>query len=98
MADKVFMDIPKVKEISKNFQTFGETLDMVGKIAKAISDALKTVWFVRIVSEAVIQFIDQIFKPQCDKMSQKCKELSQDVMASVTAYERGDQQGATKFY
>jgi len=45
----------------------------------------------------MIQLINQI-KPFIDEMAKKTAEISKDLGASVNAYERGDAQGATRFY
>jgi hypothetical protein len=94
----VYMDIPAVRGISKNFSTISDVLKAVSKTLEAISNALKATAFIGLVGGyAVVQFIE-VIKPQIDEMVQKTAELSKDLSASVTAYERGDQQGATKFY
>ena len=41
MADEVFMDIPRVEDMSKKFETFGSVLEGVSKALLAISIALK---------------------------------------------------------
>jgi hypothetical protein len=94
----VYMDIPAVKGISKSFSTISDVLKGVSKTLEAISNALKATAFIGLVGGyAVVQFIE-VIKPQIDEMVEKTAELSQDLAASVDAYERGDQQGATKFY
>lgn len=94
----VFMDIPAVKGISKNLGTISDVLKGVSKALEAISNALKATAFIGLVGGlAVVQFIE-VIKPQIDEMVEKTAELSKDVSASVAAYERGDTQGATKFY
>jgi hypothetical protein len=40
----------------------------------------------------------QTIKPQIDNLAKKCTELSKDLTAAIDAYERGDAQGATRFY
>lgn len=94
----VYMDIPAVQGISKNFSTISDVLKAVSKTLEAISNALKATAFIGLVGGyAVVQFIE-VIKPQIDEMVQKTAELSKDLSASVTAYQNGDQQGATKFY
>lgn len=94
----VYMDIPAVKGISKNFGNISDILKGVSKALEAISNALKATAFIGLVGGyAVVQFIE-VIKPQIDEMVEKTAELSKDLAASVSAYERGDAQGATKFY
>lgn len=94
----VFMNIPAVRGMAKNFGTISDVLKTVSKTLEAISNALKATAFIGLVGGfAVIQYIELV-KPQIDQMSQKCAEMSSDLTASVNAYERGDAQGATRFY
>jgi biopolymer transport protein ExbB/TolQ len=94
----VYMDIPAVKGISKNFGNISDILKGVSKALEAISNALKATAFIGLVGGyAVVQFIE-VIKPQIDEMVEKTAELSKDLAGSVAAYERGDAQGATKFY
>jgi hypothetical protein len=99
MSDtQVYMDIPAVKDIAKNFNTISEVLSNVAKVMDVLINTLKVTAFIGLVGGyAVSQFLEMI-KPQIEKMSEKCAELSKDVNASVTAYERGDAEGATRFY
>jgi uncharacterized protein YukE len=97
-GDQVFMEVPAVRNMSKNFQQISQTLKQVCNTLQVLSNILKTTAFIGMVGGAVVaQFIDMI-KPHLDKMGQKCAELSKDLAASADAYERGDQQGATRFY
>jgi hypothetical protein len=65
---------------------------------EAISNMLKVAAMIGLIgAAAVAQFIDQI-RPHIEQMSEKCQEINGDLDASIDAYERGDQQGATKFY
>ncbi len=94
----VYMEIPAVRGMSKNFSTISDVLKAVSKTLEAISNALKATAFIGLVGGyAVVQFIE-VIKPQIDEMAEKTAELSKDLGAAADAYERGDAQGATKFY
>lgn len=96
--DEVYMDVPAVRNMAKNFGTIGEVLNTVAKVLEALVLILKTTAFIGLVGGyAVAQFIDTI-KPHIEKMAEKCEELSKDLGASVDAFERGDALGATRFY
>lgn len=98
MADKVYMEVPAVRQIAKNFKTVGDTLDNVAKVMEALANILKGTAFVGMVGGlALAQYIDST-KPHIQKMANKCKELFSDLNKSVDAYERGDGLGATRFY
>ncbi len=96
--DQVYMDVPAVRQIAKNFGQIGEVLDNVAKVLEALVNILRGTAFIGMVGGlAVAQFIDMI-RPQIEQMAEKCRELNKDLDFSVNAYERGDTQGATKFY
>lgn len=98
MADQVYMDIPAVRGVSKTCQQVGETLAKVNQTMEGLVTLLRTTAFMGLVGGlALAQFMDSI-RPYVEQVSQKCLELSSDLDASVTAYEKGDQQGATRFY
>ena len=40
-TDEVFMDIPQVETMAKNFNSFGDVLDAVSKAMSALSMSLK---------------------------------------------------------
>jgi hypothetical protein len=96
--NEVYMDIPAVKGISKTFGTVADVLDKVSQALEVMIDTLKATAFVGLVGGlAYAQYLD-VIKTKIDEVSEKCQELSKDVSDSVDAFERGDQQGATKFY
>ena len=95
---EVYMEVPAVRDMAKKFHEISEVLTNVAKALEALSTILKTTAFVGLVGGAAIaSYIDQI-KPQIQKVGDKCEELNKDLASSADAYERGDQQGATKFY
>jgi len=97
MADEVFMDIPQVEKMSKDFNTFGEVLDAVSKALEAISILLKaTAWLSLGATAAVATFIDRI-RPNVKKAADKMKELSQDINSAIRAYRDGDLSGSRRF-
>lgn len=97
MAQEVYMDIPQVEKISKSFGTFGEILDAVAKTLEAISAVLKaTAWLSMGSTAAVAAFIDRIL-PKITAVSNKMKELSNDVTGAIKAYRDGDLSGSRRF-
>ena len=96
--DEVYMDIPAVQNIARILGTVSDVLNAVNTILEGLLMILRTTAFIGLVGGgAVIAFIERI-KPHIKEMADKCEELDRDVMASVEAYERGDQLGATRFY
>jgi len=97
MADEVFMDIPQVQKISKDFTTFGEVLDGVAKALTAIATALKmTAWISFGATEALAQYLDQI-QPNFTKAAETMRTLSSDINSAIKAYQDGDLSGSKHF-
>lgn len=97
MAQEVFMDIPKMEEVSKQFGTFGDVLDAVAKTLEAISAVLKaTAWLSLGSLAAVAAFIDRIL-PNVKRIAAKMKELSGDIVSAIKAYRDGDYSGSRRF-
>jgi hypothetical protein len=96
--DEVYMDVPAVRNMAQQFGTIGDTLRMVAKVLEGLVNLLNATAFIGLVGgRALAQFIDMI-RPHIEQMAEKCTELNTDLDASVDAYERGDQLGATKFH
>lgn len=94
----VYMDIPVVRGMAKRFGTISDVLKTVNKTLQALVTVLKTTAFIGLVGGlAVAQYIETI-RPFIEEMQKKTAEISKDLTSSVNAYERGDQQGATRFY
>jgi len=97
MADEVFMDIPQVEKMSKDFKTFGDVLDAVSKTLEALSLLMKaTAWISLGATAAVATFIDRI-RPNVKKASEKMKELAEDLNSAIRAYRDGDLSGSRRF-
>lgn len=96
--DEVFMIPAEVRNIAKMFKTISDVLKNVSKALKVLITMLRTAAMIGAIGAAAIaQFLDMI-KPQVDRCAAKCAELNADLTASVAAFERGDAQGATRFY
>jgi hypothetical protein len=97
MADEVFMDIPQVEKMSKDFQTFGDTIDGVGKALEAMSMLMKaTAWISLGATEAVAQFIDRIL-PNVKRAAESMRLISGDITSAIHAYRDGDYTGSRHF-
>ncbi len=94
----VFMNVPAVRKMSKNFGTIGRILKNVSKALQVLMNILKATAFVGLVGGvAVERYISQI-KPQIDRLAKECLEVSKDLAAAATAYESGDAEGALRFH
>jgi hypothetical protein len=97
MAEEVFMDIPRVEQMSKSFQTFGTVLEGVSKALLAISIAMKaTAWLSFGATAAAAAYADRI-RPNVDKAAKKMHELSGDITGAIRAYRDGDMSGSKRF-
>jgi len=97
MADEVFMDIPRVEQMSKSFNTFGDILQGVAKALLAISIALKAAaWLSFGATAAAAAYADRI-RPNVDKAANKMHELSGDITSAIKAYRDGDMSGSKRF-
>lgn len=98
MAELVYMDIPAVKNISNTLGKVSDTLKAVSKALEALANILKSTAFVGLVGGAAVLHVIETVKPYIKQMADKSAELKKDVMDSVLAFERGDAQGATRFF
>jgi hypothetical protein len=97
MAAEVYMDVPACESIANTLGTVGDVLDTVAKVLEALSMTLKTTAFIGLVGGIVVaQYIDAV-RPHIQEMSDKCKELDQDVKASIQRFQTGDQTIAARF-
>lgn len=98
MEEQVYINVPEVRGIAKELQEFSDVLTTVARVLDFLINTLKTTAFIGLVGgQAVAHYLEGI-KPKIEKQAAKCAEMSQDVNASVDAYERGDAEGATKFH
>jgi len=97
-GSEVYMDVPAVRDMAKQFGQIGDVLNTVAKALEALSNILKATAFIGLVGGAAVKaFIDMI-RPHIEKLAEKCEELNTDIAASADAYERGDALGAARFH
>jgi hypothetical protein len=61
MADEVFMDIPRVEQMSKTFETFGSILEGVAKALLAISIAMKAAAWISFGATAAVAVMQTVY-------------------------------------
>jgi len=96
--NEVYMEVPAVRQMAKNFQTISEVLSTVNKVLEAMLMILKTTAFIGLVGGTAVAGYIEMIKPYIEQWVQQTAEIGRDLDASVTAYENGDEQGATRFY
>lgn len=97
-VEEVYMNVPEVRNIAKLFNQISEVLTNVGNVLEALSETLKNTAFIGLVGGTAAALVIDTVRPEIEKRAELCAEISRDVDASATAYEAGDQQGATLFY
>ena len=96
-TNEVFMDIPQVQNMAKNFKQFGEVLDGIAKVMEAIVASLKaSAWLSLGATYAAAQYIDRIQK-NVKTAANKMRELSSDLESAIRAYRDGDFSGSRRF-
>ncbi len=98
MATEVYMDIPAVRGMAKSFDNISDVLHGVAKVLETLANILKATAFIGLVGGAALLLIIEHVRPHVEEVADKCEELSGDLSASVDAFERGDELGATRFY
>ena len=97
MAEEVYMDIPRVQNLARNFGTYGSVLQAVSKAAEAailvliavalFSDGISLVWAEKL----------NMIKSHIDSIAQKMIELQGDINSAINNYRTGDATGSTHF-
>ncbi len=99
MAEQgVEMTVPAVRKIAKNFRAISGILKQVSKALQALMSVLKATAFVGMVGGLALERYINLIKPQIDRLAKETAEISKDLDAAATAYERGDAAGALRFH
>lgn len=95
---EVYMDVPAVQDIAKTFQQVTEVLKGIITALDVLINVLNTTAFMGAVGGAAVAHFMEVMKRQLEQVADQTEELSKDVSQAVEAYQRGDAQGATKFF
>lgn len=98
MADGVFMNVPAVRKMSRNFSAISRVLKNVSKTLQMLMNILKATAFVGLVGGLAVERYISMIKPQIDRLAKDSAEVAKDLTAAADAYERGDAQGALRFH
>lgn len=98
MADGVFMNVPAVRKMSRNFSAISRVLKNVSKTLQMLMNILKATAFVGLVGGLAVERYISMIKPQIDRLAKDSAEIAKDLTAAADAYERGDAQGALRFH
>ena len=96
-AAEIYMVAGDVAKIAKTINTVGQVLKTVAKVLEVLSTTLKATAFIGLVGGyAVAQYIDQ-FRPQIEKMAEKCIEITQDVNTAIKNFQNQDFTASGRF-
>jgi hypothetical protein len=96
-TEEVFMDIPQVQDMAKQFNAFSEILNAAAIALQAISISLKaTAWLSLGATYAAAMYIDRI-QPNVKKAGEEMKIISGDITSAINAYQTGDVTGSNRF-
>ena len=89
-TDQVYMDVPAVQDMGKQFNNIGDTLKQVGNALEVCMTILKTTAFVGLVGGIAVERFLEWLKPIIDELSEKSLELGRDLDAAADAFQRCD--------
>ena len=93
-TEEIYMNVPEVTQIGNTFGQISDVLKNVSQVLNVMIDTLRAAAFVGFVAGAAeAQFLN-VIKQYIDGIQKRCDELKKDVLASVKAYENGDQRGS----
>lgn len=96
--EEIFMNVAAVKNMAAKFTDMNDKLEQASKSLQAAITVLKATAFIGMGGTAAYAAYLEKLKPQIDQYAARCEEMSQDLIKSAEAYERGDQQGAARFH
>jgi uncharacterized protein YukE len=98
MASEVYMNVPAVRKMARNFSAISRVLKNVSKTLQNLSNILKSTAFVGLVGGMAVQSYINRYKPRLDQLARDSQEISKDLKDAADAYERGDAAGALRFH
>ncbi|MGB1253649.1 MAG: hypothetical protein ACPG8W_23765 [Candidatus Promineifilaceae bacterium] len=98
MADQVYMDVPAVLNMGQRLDEVGDVLTNVGNALEMGMTILKTTAFVGLIGGVAVERFLGMLKPVIDELAEKSFELGRDLRDAATAFQNGDELGATKFH
>jgi hypothetical protein len=94
---EVSMDYEAVQKMADGFSTASDTLQGVSKALEVAIAVLKATAFVGLVGNlALARYLEGI-KPNVDRLSATCEELSMDLIGAIISLRDGDSSGSQRF-
>jgi uncharacterized protein YukE len=94
---EVSMDYDAVQKMSSGFSDASDVLQGVSKALETAIAILKATAFLGLIGNfAMVHYLEGI-KPNVDRLSATCEELSMDLMGAIVSLRDGDQSGSQRF-
>ena len=94
---EVSMDYDAVQRMSDGFRTSSETLQAVSKALEVAIGILKATAFFGMVGNLALAHYLEGIKPNVDRLSNTCEEMSMDLIGAIVSLRDGDYSGSQRF-
>jgi hypothetical protein len=94
---EVSMDYDAVQRMSDGFRTSSETLQAVSKALEIAIGILKATAFFGMVGNLALAHYLEGIKPNVDRLSNTCDEMSMDLIGAIVSLRDGDSSGSQRF-
>jgi len=94
---EVSMDYDAVQRMSDGFRTSSETLQAVSKALEVAIGILKATAFFGMVGNLALAHYLEGIKPNVDRLSNTCEEMSMDLIGAIVSLRDGDNSGSQRF-
>ncbi|MCB0077448.1 MAG: hypothetical protein KDD73_08465 [Anaerolineales bacterium] len=95
---EVYMDVNALLAIARIYKERGELVVVASRRIERLSTLLRDNAFAGRVGGAILSHHIDYMRPSLLEWARKSIQIGDDLQASVEAYQRGDEQGATRFY
>jgi len=94
---EVSMDYQAVQQMADGFNTASDTLQGVSKALEVAIAVLKASAFIGLVGNIALSRYLEGIKPNVDRLSATCEEMSMDLMGAIISLRDGDTSGSQRF-
>jgi hypothetical protein len=94
---EVSMDYGEVQKLSDGFRTASDTLAAVSQALEVAIGILKATAFFGLVGNLALAHYLEGIKPNVDRLSATCEEMSMDLIGAIISLRDGDNSGSQRF-
>jgi uncharacterized membrane protein len=94
---EVSMDYDAVQKMSDGFSTSSDVLKAVSQALEVAIGILKATAFLGLVGNLALASYLEGIKPNVDRLSATCEELSLDLIGAIVSLRDGDYSGSQRF-